>query len=110
MFDQTRLMAQVHNRIWDCGGSSERVSCNCGFVVREDNDVIAVDMCDRTNELETEAQIRIKSPPPVSSGVKIKQARNGTKITVSQVLTKCNLCSTIVLQVHGRMNTPFSNT
>ena len=75
---------KVHNRIWDCGGSAgERVSCNCGFVVREDNDVIAVDMCDGNNELEAKAKIKIKSPPPLSPGVRIKEARNGTKVTVS---------------------------
>ncbi|XP_072181253.1 von Willebrand factor D and EGF domain-containing protein-like [Diadema setosum] len=72
---------EVHSRIWNCGGIGEQVSCNCGFVAKEDNDVISVDMCDG-NLLETRAEVRVKSPLPLTDGVKIKEAKNGTKITV----------------------------
>lgn len=60
------------------------MSCNCGFVAKEDNDVISVDMCDG-NVLETRAEVRVRSPQPLTDGVKIKQAKNGTKITVSLI-------------------------
>ena len=59
----------------------EQVSCSCGFVAREDNDVISVDMCDG-DVFETTAEVKIRSPLPLSDGVKIKEARNGSKITV----------------------------
>ncbi|XP_022112071.1 von Willebrand factor D and EGF domain-containing protein-like [Acanthaster planci] len=72
---------EVHNRIWNCGGSSDQVSCNCGFVAREDNDVISVDMCDGS-VFETIAEVKIRSPLPLSDGVKVKEARNGSKITI----------------------------
>ncbi|XP_033628836.1 von Willebrand factor D and EGF domain-containing protein-like [Asterias rubens] len=72
---------EVHNRIWNCGGAVEQVSCSCGFVAREDNDVISVDMCDG-DVFETTAEVKIRSPLPLSDGVKIKEARNGSKITI----------------------------
>ncbi|XP_038048782.1 von Willebrand factor D and EGF domain-containing protein-like isoform X2 [Patiria miniata] len=72
---------EVHNRIWNCGGLIDQVSCSCGFVAREDNDVISVDMCNG-NVFETTAEVKIRSPLPLSDGVKVKEARNGTKITI----------------------------
>nr|XP_054758979.1 von Willebrand factor D and EGF domain-containing protein-like [Lytechinus pictus] len=55
-----RAHSSVHTRIWNCGGISEQVSCNCGFVAKEDNDVISVDMCDG-NVLETRAEVEFSS-------------------------------------------------
>ncbi|XP_041472580.1 von Willebrand factor D and EGF domain-containing protein-like isoform X1 [Lytechinus variegatus] len=81
LYKSLRREFEVHTRIWNCGGISEQVSCNCGFVAKEDNDVISVDMCDG-NVLETRAEVRVRSPQPLTDGVKIKQAKNGTKITV----------------------------
>ena len=45
----------------------EQVSCSCGFVAREDNDVISVDMCDG-DVFETTAEVKIRSPLKADGG------------------------------------------
>ncbi|XP_071941903.1 von Willebrand factor D and EGF domain-containing protein-like isoform X2 [Antedon mediterranea] len=73
---------EVNSRIWNCGGATDEISCNCGFVARENNDVISVDMCNGAL-LETKPEVKIKSQLPLADGVKIKESKFRKKITVS---------------------------
>ncbi|XP_033115335.1 von Willebrand factor D and EGF domain-containing protein-like isoform X2 [Anneissia japonica] len=73
---------EVNSRIWNCGGAKDEISCNCGFVARENNDIISVDMCNGVL-LETQPEVKIMSLLPLEDGVKIKESKSGNKITVS---------------------------
>ncbi|XP_077997886.1 von Willebrand factor D and EGF domain-containing protein-like, partial [Glandiceps talaboti] len=72
---------EVHNKLWPCGGTSYPVSCNCGFAVRENNNVISVDMCNG-NFLETSPEVKVLGMFPLVEGVKINENREGDKITI----------------------------
>uniref|UniRef100_A0ABM0LW49 von Willebrand factor D and EGF domain-containing protein-like n=1 Tax=Saccoglossus kowalevskii TaxID=10224 RepID=A0ABM0LW49_SACKO len=72
---------EVQNTLWPCGGTSHPVSCNCGFVVRENNDIISVDMC-KGNFLETKPEVKVLGRFPLSDGVKIKETKHGGKLTI----------------------------
>ncbi|XP_071823261.1 von Willebrand factor D and EGF domain-containing protein-like isoform X2 [Apostichopus japonicus] len=81
MFRSNRREFEVHSRFWECSNSVYPVSCNCGFVVREDNDVIAVDMC-RGEAYNSDLDVQILSGQPLTEGIKILEAKDGKKITI----------------------------
>ncbi|XP_070543546.1 von Willebrand factor D and EGF domain-containing protein-like [Ptychodera flava] len=82
---------EVHTRTWRCW----RVACNCGVVVRENNDVVGVTMCD--GEWGKTAPRVIKySDGNFTAGVSIAKNKSGKRFTIkmpsgSKVVTKTGM-------------------
>ncbi|XP_064343456.1 von Willebrand factor D and EGF domain-containing protein [Camelus dromedarius] len=71
---------EVHVRQWDCGSLHYPVSCNCGFVAKEEGDVVSLDMC--SGQLhESQPYLFVKSHD-VTSNIKISESYLGRKVTV----------------------------
>lgn len=68
------LIFKVHVRTWQCGG----VTCNCGIVAREDDDVILFDMC-----WDGIPRFRFLSKEEPSEGTSIKRDPSGKSFIVS---------------------------
>lgn len=60
-----------------------RVTCVCGVVIREVNDVIRIDQCDqRYGNPHTSPIIKVYNGP-LREGTSIQRSRDGSRITVS---------------------------
>uniref|UniRef100_A0A5F5PPR8 von Willebrand factor D and EGF domains n=1 Tax=Equus caballus TaxID=9796 RepID=A0A5F5PPR8_HORSE len=71
---------EVHVRQWDCGSLQYPVSCNCGFVAKEEGDVVTLDMC--SGQLhESQPYLFVKSQD-VTSNIKISESYLGRKVTI----------------------------
>ena len=75
---------ETHVRFWDCSNSGgKRVSCVCGFVSREENDLITVDMCNGQYG-ETIPQVSIRNIEGRRIKTRIYESRQGKILKVSQ--------------------------
>ena len=73
--------AQVQGRMWPCGLAQHKSMCNCGVAVRENRDVIVMDMCGGRFK-RSSLQISMKSQLPLAKGTEITKANNGKRYTV----------------------------
>ncbi|XP_019635893.1 PREDICTED: von Willebrand factor D and EGF domain-containing protein-like [Branchiostoma belcheri] len=73
---------EVHSRLKRCGWGrfTNKVSCNCGVAVREDNDVVIVDYCNRNSRI---IAYKTALGGPLSPGVLVTQDSNGKYIKIS---------------------------
>ena len=70
--------SQVQARTWQCG----RVSCTCGIVAREGNDIVRIDMCHGSYG-HTFPKVTIPNKSTFSQGTVIQKDPHGTKFVVS---------------------------
>ncbi|KAJ6665414.1 hypothetical protein lerEdw1_003254, partial [Lerista edwardsae] len=74
---------EVHVRQWNCGSHHFASACNCGVAIREDNDVVVLDMCNG-QFLDTKPQLAIKSiRASPRRHVRILKSYGGEKITIA---------------------------
>ena len=82
------LYLQVHTRQWACdnqpfpkGGhnGAGRISCNCGAVLRDHNDVIEFNCCNQlmVRDRRTPITVKIRSKKCLSPGISIKKVIPG---------------------------------
>ncbi|CAH1274704.1 VWDE [Branchiostoma lanceolatum] len=76
MFKSTVRAFEVQSRLWPCG----TVSCNCGVAVRENNDVIIIDIC-RGPSGRASPELTIKTPHPLAEGTRITRTGGSSSST-----------------------------
>ncbi|XP_020631665.1 von Willebrand factor D and EGF domain-containing protein-like [Orbicella faveolata] len=72
MVKSLRRNFEVHARIWPCW----RVVCNCGVAIRENNDVVTIDMCNGAWR-RTSPRVVQKSPRPLGNRMRIRRYGSG---------------------------------
>lgn len=82
---------QMQVRTWPCG----HVSCVCGVVIREKNDVIRVDECDQPYAgHHTSPKVEVYSKP-LREGTVIQRSTDGHEVTVSKSLSSTTIANVI---------------
>ncbi|KAG8519882.1 von Willebrand factor D and EGF domain-containing protein, partial [Galemys pyrenaicus] len=80
LYKSTSRDFEVHVRQWDCGSLYHPVSCNCGFVAKEEGDVVTFDMC--SGQLHESQPYLFVKRQDVTSNIKISESYLGRKITI----------------------------
>ena len=82
---------KVQTRQWACNYAG--VTCNCGAVLRDHNDVIEFNCCNKDlkfqNTHPTPLQVKIRSPKCLRPGINVLKKSNGGNIAYT-VRIKCN--------------------
>lgn len=84
LYKSTSRDFEVHVRQWDCGSLHYPVSCNCGFVAKEEGDVVTFDMCGGQPH-ESQPYLFLKSQHETSN-IKISESYLGRKVTVCMII------------------------
>lgn len=78
---------ESHVRLWNCNSSSSseenNVSCACGLVVREGNEVAQVDMCNNNNNKDLDYKlptVRLESLTGTSVQTRVSEMRGGRSL------------------------------
>lgn len=71
---------EVHVCQWDCGSLHYPVLCNCGFIAKEEGDVVTFDMCGGQLH-ESQLYLSVNSQDEISN-IKISESYLGRKVTV----------------------------
>ncbi|XP_078585634.1 von Willebrand factor D and EGF domain-containing protein-like [Branchiostoma floridae x Branchiostoma japonicum] len=82
MYKSTLRFFEVQARLWPCnfGRPDRAVTCNCGVAVRENNDVIIIDLCQGVYG-RASPDLTIKSPHPLAHGTRITRSGGSTSST-----------------------------
>ena len=77
------IFKKVQTRQWNCWG----VSCNCGVVIRDHNDVIEFNCCNGLVEQDssTPLKVKIRREKCLSPGISIKNAKPGVDNVIYEV-------------------------
>ena len=73
------FLLQVHVRHWACNWGGRVVSCNCGVVLRDHNDVIELSCCNAIlyHDTTTPLTLKIRSKKCLAPGISIKNKYPG---------------------------------
>lgn len=90
LYKSTSRDFEIHVRQWDCGSLQYPASCNCGFVAKEEADIVTFDMCS-AHLHEYPQYLFVKSQDSSSSNIRITESYLGRKITVCVQRSKFNI-------------------
>ncbi|XP_052219253.1 von Willebrand factor D and EGF domain-containing protein-like [Dreissena polymorpha] len=79
MYKSTNRNFEVQVRTWSCGA----VSCNCAVAMKENNDVVILDMCDIKQYGKSYPKLTVPGKGLMSHGTVISQDRSGNDYLVS---------------------------
>ncbi|XP_023557175.1 von Willebrand factor D and EGF domain-containing protein [Octodon degus] len=80
LYKSTSRDFEIHARQWNCGSLYYPVSCNCGFVAREEGVLVTFDMC-HGQPHASQPYLSVKSQD-AASNIKISEAYLGRKVTI----------------------------
>ncbi|XP_033614131.1 von Willebrand factor D and EGF domain-containing protein [Fukomys damarensis] len=80
LYKSTSRDFEIHVRQWDCGRLYYPVSCNCGFVAKEEGVLVTFDMC--SGHLHASQPYLFVKSQDVSSNIKISESYLGRKVTI----------------------------
>ncbi|XP_067041983.1 uncharacterized protein [Acropora muricata] len=85
LYKNSKRHFEVQTRQWSCGGT---VTCNCGVVLRDHNDVIEFNCCNdhMKRDYTTPIRVKIRSKKCLSPGIVIKKLQSSVHNAKYQVM------------------------
>lgn len=97
---------EIHVRQWDCGSLQYPGSCTCGFVAKEEADIVTFDMCS-AHLYESPQYLFVKSPDSSSSNIRITESYLRRKITVCEQRSKFNIQNSFLFIIYKSSTVMF---